>query len=95
MRDYERQKENAQKAYDEEAQALAIVKAQWEERLLEKEKRDKLHMMIEAKKQEQQRKLDTLKKAAQFLQSHWRGLAARREMERARKGKKGRKRGKR
>ena len=47
---------------------------------------------MDKKEAEQRKKLDTLNKAAQFLQAHYRGMVARRDMERARKGKKGGKR---
>ena len=36
--------------------------------------------------------MDTLNKAAQFLQAHYRGMLARKDMEKARKGKKGKRR---
>ena len=47
---------------------------------------------MDKKEAEQRKKLDTLNKAAQFLQAHYRGMVARRDMERARKGKKGKRR---
>ena len=43
---------------------------------------------MEKKKQEQQKQMDLLNRAAEWMQAHWKGLLARREMERARKGKK-------
>ena len=73
---------------------MAEIRAQWEERLEENRKRDELQKIIDERKAKQQKVLDTLNKAAQFLQAHWRGMVGRREIEKSRKGKKGRKRGK-
>ena len=47
---------------------------------------------MDKKEAEQRKKTATLNKAAQFLQAHYRGMVARRDMERARKGKKGKRR---
>jgi DNA repair exonuclease SbcCD ATPase subunit len=94
MRENIKQKDNAQKAYDEEFAHLKSVREQWEERQEENRKREALQKIIDERKRVQQKKLDTLNKAAQFLQAHWRGMMQRKEQEKARKGKKGRKRGK-
>ena len=40
------------------------------------------------KNEEQLKQMNLLNKAAEWVQGHWRGLLARREMEKARKGKK-------
>jgi len=43
---------------------------------------------MKKKNDEQQKQMNLLHRAAEWMQAHWRGLLARREMERARKGKK-------
>ena len=70
---------------------LSQIRDQWKERQDESRKRDDLKAIMDKKEAEQRKKLETLDKAAQFLQAHYRGMVARRDMERARKGKKGRK----
>ena len=91
MKDAEGQRDNAQKAFEDEDNELQKAKAQWEERLVEREKREKLDKIIKEKEEEMAKRQKTLDKAAQFLQAHWRGLMARRDQDKARKGKKGRK----
>lgn len=44
--------------------------------------------IMNKKTAEQQKQMDLLSKAAEWMQAHWRGLLARREMEKGRKGKK-------
>ena len=43
---------------------------------------------MKKKSDEQAKQMNLLVKAAEWMQAHWRGLLARREMEKARKGKK-------
>ena len=43
---------------------------------------------MKRKNDEQQKQVDLLNRASEWLQAHWKGLLARREMEKARKGKK-------
>ncbi len=43
---------------------------------------------MKKKNEEQLKQMNLLKKAAEWMQAHWLGLLARREMEKARKGKK-------
>jgi hypothetical protein len=47
---------------------------------------------MDEKKAQQQKEQNTLDMAARFLQAHYRGMLARRDMEKARKGKKGKRR---
>jgi len=47
---------------------------------------------MKKKNEEQLKQMNLLNKAAEWMQAHWRGLLARREMEKARKKKKGKKR---
>jgi hypothetical protein len=44
--------------------------------------------IMNKKNAEQQKQMDLLHRAGEWMQAHWRGLLARREMEKARKGKK-------
>ena len=43
---------------------------------------------MQKKNDEQNAKIEKLSKASEFIQAHWRGLLARKDMEKARKGKK-------
>jgi hypothetical protein len=43
---------------------------------------------MQKKNDEQNAKKEKLVKASEFIQAHWRGLLARKDMEKARKGKK-------
>ena len=47
---------------------------------------------MDEKKEKQEKEMKTLHEAARFLQAHYRGMQARRDMDRARKGKKGKRR---
>jgi len=71
---------------------LKQIQESYEERLEEKRKRENLKAIMDKKEAEQRKKIATLNKAAQFLQAHYRGMVARRDMERAKKNKKGGKR---
>ena len=71
---------------------LKQFQEQWEERMEERRKRDNLKAIMDKKEAEQRKKRDTLNKAAQFLQAHYRGMVARRDMAKASKGKKGKRR---
>ena len=51
-----------------------------------------LDAIVKKKDDEHKKKMDTLNKAAQFLQAHYRGMLARAELARGRKGKKGKRR---
>jgi hypothetical protein len=44
--------------------------------------------IMKKKNDEQQKQMNLLHRGADWIQAHWRGLLARREMEKARKGKK-------
>jgi len=43
---------------------------------------------MKRKNDEQQQQMNLLNRASDWIQAHWRGLLARRQMEKARKGKK-------
>ena len=54
----------------------------------EKRKRDEIENMMQKKSDEMNAKRVMLEKASIYLQAHWKGLIARREAEKLRKGKK-------
>jgi len=60
-------------------------------RLEEKRKRDEIAAIMQSKNDEQSAQLEKLERASEFIQAHWRGLLARKEMEKVRKKKKGKK----
>ena len=86
-----KEKQEAEADCQDAEYQLSQIREQWAERIEERRKREALKAIMDKKEAEQRKKLDTLNKAAQFLQAHYRGMVARRDMERARKGKKGRK----
>jgi hypothetical protein len=57
-------------------------------RLQEKKKRDQIAAIMKKKNDEQNAMKEKLVKASEFIQAHYRGMLARKEMEKARKGKK-------
>ena len=56
-----------------------------------KRKREELEKIMQRKKEQQEKHMGNLNKAAEWIQAHWRGLLDRRDAE---KSKKGRKKGK-
>ena len=86
-----KEKQEAEADCQDAEYQLTQIREQWAERIDERRKREALKAIMDRKEAEQRKKLDTLNKAAQFLQAHYRGMVARKDMERARKGKKGRK----
>ena len=57
-------------------------------RLEEKRKRDEIEAIMKKKNDAENARMDRLVKASEYIQAHWRGLLARRDAEKARKGKK-------
>ena len=57
-------------------------------RIEEKKKRDQIAAIMKKKTDEQQAQMDRLVRASEYIQAHWRGLLARKDAEKARKGKK-------
>lgn len=57
-------------------------------RLEERKKREEIIAMMKKKDDEQQKQMNMLHRAAEWMQAHWKGLLARKEMEKARKGRK-------
>jgi hypothetical protein len=92
MSEKTKEKQEAEADCQDAEYQLSQIRDQWTERIEERRKREALKAIMDKKEAEQRKKLDTLNKAAQFLQAHYRGMVARRDMERARKGKKGGKR---
>ena len=92
MRDKNKERDEMQGDLDDQLQQLAQIKEQWAERIEEKRRREALDEIIKRKEEAQRKQQDTLHSAARFLQAHYRGMLARREMDRARKGKKGKRR---
>ena len=92
MRDKNKERDETQADLEDQLQQLAQIKEQWAERQEEKRRREDLDEIIKRKEEYHRKQQDTLNKAAQFLQAHYRGMLARREMDRARKGKKGKRR---
>lgn len=74
--------------YDDTYSDLLELKEEFKLRLQEKKKRDEIAAIMKKKNDDQNEKKDRLSKASEFIQAHWRGLLARKDMEKARKGKK-------
>ena len=57
-------------------------------RLEEKRKRDEIAAIMQKKSEEQNAIMGRLERASEYIQAHWRGLLARKEMDKVRKKKK-------
>jgi predicted house-cleaning noncanonical NTP pyrophosphatase (MazG superfamily) len=88
MRDKMRQKESMTQEFDQVHTQLTMIQDEYKQRLEERKKREEILAIMKKKNDEQLKQLSLLNKAAEWMQAHWRGLLARREMEKARKGKK-------
>ena len=77
-----------QAEYDEIYADLQQTKEEYAMRLEEKRKRTEIEEFMARKDQEQKSQMQKLERASEFIQAHWRGLLARKDMEKARKGKK-------
>jgi len=88
MRDKMRQMEAMQQEYDQVHTQLTMIQDEYKQRIEERKKREEILAIMKKKNDEQLKQLNLLNKAAEWMQAHWRGLLARREMEKARKGKK-------
>ena len=94
MRDKTKEREDFEADERDMQHQLEELKQQWAERVEEKHKREMLAKILRAKEEEKQKEIDTLNKAAEFLQAHYRGMMQRREHDKARKGKGKKRRGK-
>lgn len=74
--------------YEDTLHELKEIEAEYNQRLIERKKRDEINEIMERKKQQQNEKIEKLSRACEWIQAHWRGMLARKEMEKARKGKK-------
>ena len=68
-----------------------MIKELWERRMYERKKQEEVDEIIRKKKEDQDKQMQQLHKAAEYIQAHWLGLIARRDAEKARK--KGKKKG--
>lgn len=83
-----RTKQQAQETYDNVHHELELLTDELKQRQEERKKRDEIIAIMKKKNEEQMKQMNLLNKAAEWTQAHWRGVLARREMEKARKGKK-------
>jgi uncharacterized protein YfcZ (UPF0381/DUF406 family) len=95
MGDYDREvqqqtvdNQKTQAEYDEIYADLQQTKEEYLMRLEEKRKRNEIAEFMQKKKDQQESQMHKLQRATEYIQAHWRGLLARKEMEKARKGKK-------
>ena len=88
MKDKTRQKDTATAEFDQTHHELTLIQDEYKQRLEERKKRNEILAIMKKKSDEQAKQMNLLVKAAEWMQAHWRGLLARREMEKARKGKK-------
>lgn len=88
MKEQSRNKEQANAQYEQAHHELDLINDEYRTRIEERKKRDELLAIMKQKNEEQLKQMNLLNKAAEWVQGHWRGLLARREMEKARKGKK-------
>ncbi|TNV85035.1 hypothetical protein FGO68_gene2506 [Halteria grandinella] len=88
MKEQSRNKEQANAQFEQAHHELDLINDEYRTRIEERKKRDELLAIMKQKNEEQLKQMNLLNKAAEWVQGHWRGLLARREMEKARKGKK-------
>ena len=88
MKEQTRNKEQAQELYEQMHNELALITDEYKDRLEERKAREELLAIMKKKNEEQLKQMNLLNRAGEWVQAHWRGLLARREMEKARKGKK-------
>ncbi|CDW86748.1 iq domain-containing protein d [Stylonychia lemnae] len=88
MKQQSKAKEQTQEQFDQVHHELLIISEEYKQRFEERKKREEILTIMKRKNEEQQKQMNLLHRAADWVQAHWRGLLARREMEKARKGKK-------
>lgn len=94
MKDHTREKEKALAEYQESHHELTQISEEYKQRLEERKKREEILALMKKKNEEQEKQMNLLNRASEWVQAHWKGLLARREMEKARKGKKKKKKAK-
>lgn len=74
---------------------LAAIKEAWAEKQEQNRRREEMEKLMQIKKEQQEKELLALNKAAEWVQAHWRGFMARKEYggkkKKKGKGKKGKK----
>lgn len=90
MREKNRERDDQAADLEDHEQQLAQIREQWADRKEEKRRREDLAEIIRVKEEAQKKHMDTLNKASQFLQAHYRGMLARRDASKI--GGKGKKR---
>ena len=80
--------QKCQAEFEDTAADLSQIKEEYTMRVEEKKKRDQIAAIMQKKTIEQQVQMNKLVRASEYLQAHWRGLLARKDAEKARKGKK-------
>lgn len=88
MKEQTRNKEQATEQYEQMHHELTLITDEFRQRVEERKKREEILAIMQKKNDEQLKQMNLLNKAAEWMQAHWRGLLARRDMEKARKGKK-------
>lgn len=94
MRQQTKANEQTEEQFEQVHHELDLVTEEFNQRAEERKKREEIMEIMKKKNDEQQEKMNQLGKAADWIQAHWRGLLARREMEKARKKKKKKKKAK-
>ena len=88
MKEHTNKLDQAKEQFNQADHELMLINNELKERLEERKKREEILAIMKKKNDEQLRQMNLLNKAAEWMQAHWRGLLARKEMEKARKGKK-------
>ncbi len=88
MREHNKELDKAHNDRGETYHELEQIQEEYKQRLEEKKKREEIMAIMKKKDDEQQKQINLLNRAAEWMQAHWKGLLARREMEKARKGRK-------
>lgn len=87
MKDKTRQKNKAKEEYNQTHHELTLIKEEYKQRLEERKKSNEMFTIMKKKSDEQAKQMNLLVNGAEWMQAHWRGLLARREMEKLNKGK--------
>lgn len=94
MKNQTREKEKYIAEYEDTNGELHSVKEEYEILMQERKKREEIAAIMKKKNDEQNLIMDKLTKASEFIQAHWRGMQERKLMEKAMKGKRKKKKGK-
>lgn len=83
----EASRNKSQADYDDTATDLNVAKEQYDMLKEEARKREEVAQILEKKNKEFTEKMDKLSKATAFIQAHYMGMQARKERDKAMKGK--------